>query len=226
MSRKLINEARSLRVKAKMAIENLRKKTAAAFDNLEIPPQDRHTLAQRYANEITPEINKNMERMADLLNEMDGIALSAYDKSREVIESNKLAARAAVITPMLANLTNEALLNVYRDRHNSKMDRLVCEEAIALRIAADPQNQKFANQFHNTRHQMIEKLPEDERAAWDQIALSSKLNDYGNLCDTEARLLLLEQTRGSLKLEESVKLKRVSTDLAELESALFGGASQ
>ena len=225
MSKKLINEARSLRVKAKMSIENLKKKTAAAHNNLEIPVQDRNTLAKRYADEVAPEIDKNMARMADLMTEMDSTALSAYDASRTVLESNKLAARAAVITPMLASMTNEALLGIFKDRHGSKMDRIIVEEAISLRIAADPQNQKFANQFHNTRHQMIEKLPEEERAAWDQIALSSKLNDYGNLCDTEARLLLLEQTRGSLKLEESVKLKRVATDLAQLEAELFGGTA-
>ena len=106
---------------------------------------------------------------------------------------------------------DEELLNTYKARHGSKVDRLVIEEIAQLRIeSGGAKAEKLNYKFSNLQAELMDQLPGDERAALEMVEQAAAASDYADRVSQEL-MIEADSLTGNPKLQDKIAIKRLAT---------------
>ena len=219
---KKFSALRAARFNAKLCIADLEKQLESIKNDLSILTQDKANLTKLHTEKLQGKVDEEVFKMGALLSDYYREAKEAYNKSREV-ESIKLTSRAAILSPLLAAMSNEDLLTLYPSRHANKIDRLLLDEVLSLRVESNYRTgEVLGPKFEILKKRLRHELPENEQAALDELDAVDLMDAYTGAVYDEVNLSVKERSK-SLKLEESVKRTRCKTDADNIEKHFLEG---
>ncbi len=222
-----MNKIKNYRLKASAAKENVAAGMEKILKRKDLPTADKRSMCedlQEKAQFAIFEILRDVSGEAKTIKEN---AEKKYHESRRV-DNNLLSQRASMLAPLLNNIGDEALLNIYQNKHGDKVTRTLIAQIVDLRAASktNPETDELSNKFKNLESKLYSSLPDDEKRAFEELQFAGQIENYA---ENVQKMLLIDAMTierdiagGELKLEQRVSYRMAAHAVSEFEGVYNG----
>ncbi len=179
---------------------------AGAIDLTEV---DKKNLSTHALNGVQKKVDGEVNLMCDRHNAILEEARQKYERAKRQ-DSSKVLSAAAILMPLLSNMADKEVLNVFKAQAADRVSREVIGQYVNVKAAmsGDPQNHPLAYQFREADRETRDLLPLEEKEALEHLENAEHLKDYVSHAIEESGFDMME-LRGEDTGFSRVRVKQI-----------------
>lgn len=209
-----IYKLKSYRDKIKQIMGSLDDDVKRILNDRSMIKSDREDRAEYAKSQVRPKIEEQISLMGQEYHALKTRAQEKYNIYKKQDKSD-MAARAAVLLPMLQGLTGEELLRLFKARAGERLDREIISELINVKSETTG-DLTLMQKLVDLDNETVDLLPEKELEARRQLEDVKQLERYMEEAIAESTLLA-SKLEGRLKNPDGTRLTTSAYILDQLE---------
>ena len=210
----------------KKRAQNLAEDVRKDIDNInkrkDITGEDKKNFAEHARSQAIKRLGELKREMQNEAENFEQDAAKKYKKAQQA-DKKEMHQKAQTLMPLLATMSEDEIINLYKNTHSDKATRQLISEALEARIFStpNPETSKLYHSFVKAEKQMEGNLPQDEKEALDNLRYTKEISNYANnaekLINIKIEGLKRENAGGKLDPVHSVSLTMITHELDMME---------